>query len=379
MTARTFRNLAHLQDTASTARVLNLLRIRRICSQHEDWAERPMFRTPALNHALVIKHRLRRDELDLFHGERRLATKVVVPIDADDLSAGGRYLFVNERMFERLMKDGLGVDADHPDVAALRQIDALPSLDPFLLREQLRRGGVDPAPCYFDISAADLDRMSDFVESEIAPLVALSFGDLQVTAGSVSVLAAKILSNDPGDRMEALGATLNLAPEQYQEGMFCWKGFLYYKWCLTHVLPDAMKVADAVLTVRSTPVSDAHIKAHLTHARASLNKRILGACKSVAQMLKVYDVAYARLTQHQDPHAFRDFLLDAPTLFRDLGERLGVIQHIVSYWRFRFAPGSMRVRPEELMDILMEFEVGLAGRGDAPPPRHPAALDRAAA
>lgn len=378
MTARTFRSLAHLQNTASTARVLNLLRIRRICSRHEDWAERPMFRTPALNHALIIKHRLRRDELDLFHGDRRLATKVVIPIDADDLEAGGRYLFVNERLFERLMADGLGVAPDHPDIEALRLIDALPSLDPFLLREQLRRGGFDPAPCYFDIGAADLDRMADFVEREITPLVALSFGDVEVTAGSTSVLAAKILSNDPGDRMEALGATLNLAPEQYQEGMFCWKGFLYYKWCLAQVLPEAMTVAEAVLTARSTPVTDAHIKAQLTHARASLNQRIIAACKSVAQMLKVYDAAYASLTVHQDPNAFRDFLLDAPSLFKDLGERLGVIQHIASYWRFRFAPGSVRVRPEELLDILMEFEVGLAGRGESLPPRRLAALDLAA-
>ena len=50
------------------------------------------------------------------------------------------------------MQEAFGVAADHPDLKTLRLIDQLPSLDPFLLREQLRRGGVDAAPCYFALS-----------------------------------------------------------------------------------------------------------------------------------------------------------------------------------------------------------------------------------
>ena len=49
--------------------------------RNPDWAARPIFRTAALNRALVIKHRLRRNEFDLFTGRRQVATKVVVPIE----------------------------------------------------------------------------------------------------------------------------------------------------------------------------------------------------------------------------------------------------------------------------------------------------------
>ncbi|MGZ7227044.1 hypothetical protein ACXWO0_11310, partial [Streptococcus pyogenes] len=73
--------------------------------------------------------------------------------------------------------EAFGVAATHPDIQTLRLIDELPSLDPFLLREQLRRGGLDPSPCYFSISDSDLERMLAFVRNEIEPLVTLSLGD----------------------------------------------------------------------------------------------------------------------------------------------------------------------------------------------------------
>lgn len=44
-----------------------------------------------------------------------------------------------------------------------------------------------------------------------------------------------------------------------------------------------------------------------------------------------------------------------------------MLQHIVSYWNFRFGPGAGLISGEELMDVLMDFEAGLAGRDDPAP------------
>ena len=260
MTDRAVRSLEHLKSSASTARVLNLLRVWEEngdsgpdgAVRNPEWASFPIFRTAALNRALIIKHRLRRNETDLFTGRRQVATKVVIPIDDADLKTGGRYVFVNQIGFERMMMEAFGVPANHPDIETLRLIDKLPSLDPFLLREQLRRGGLDPAACYFSISESDLQRMLAFVRSEIEPLVTLSLGSdtVAISADSAGRMAAKILSNTPGDQLDALRLTLRLAPEQYQEGVFCWKGFLYYKWTLAALLGDVANVAEAVRTIR---------------------------------------------------------------------------------------------------------------------------------
>jgi hypothetical protein len=363
MSDRTVRNLEHLRRTASTARVLNLLNVAAEHGQTEEWVEKPMFKTPGLNTALIIKHRLRRNELDLFPGRRQIATKVVIPIDSADLKTGGRYVFVDQFGFERALLEAFGLSHDHPDIQTLRLMDRLPSLDPFLLREQLRRGGVEAAPCYFALSEADLDRMLAFVQQEIEPLVSLSLGGGDVTsAGSIERMAAKILSNAPGDGMEVLGQTLRLQPEQYQEGVFCWKGFLYYKWSLNAMTADVATVADAVAQVKPSGPSDPAAREYIERGRHVLRSHILKTCVEVSRTLKIYDEAYAGLTQQGNPAAFRDFLLEAPAMFSRLGDQLGAVQHIVSFWGFRFGPKSPPVGVDELIDIFMDFETGLMGR-----------------
>jgi len=376
MTDRAVRNLEHLKSSASTARVLNLLRVWEEngdsapdgAVRNPDWAARPIFRTAALNRALIIKHRLRRNETDLFTGRRQVATKVVIPIDDADLKTGGRYVFVNQIGFERMMMEAFGVAPNHPDIETLRLIDKLPSLDPFLLREQLRRGGLDPSPCYFSISDSDLQRMLAFVRSEIEPLVTLSLGadTIAVNSDSAGRMASKILSNTPGDQLDALRLTLRLAPEQYQEGVFCWKGFLYYKWTLAALLGEVAGVAEAVRTIKPVGKVDRAAKEYLARSRDVLRGRIIKTCDEVSRTLRVYDDAYAKLTQEGLPIAFRDFLLDAPSMFAKLGDQLGAVQHIVSYWRFRFSSSAAPVNVEELMDIFMDFETGLLGRGELP-------------
>ncbi len=49
---------------------------------------RPFFMHPALNRAIIVKHHLRRNELEAFDQTRTSATKVLMPIDHDHLRAG---------------------------------------------------------------------------------------------------------------------------------------------------------------------------------------------------------------------------------------------------------------------------------------------------
>ena len=78
------------------------------------------------------------------------------------------------------------------------------------------------------------------------------------------------------------------------------------------------------------------------------------------QALQVYDDAFRDLTVNSNPIAFRDFLLKAPEMFLTLGEKIGVISHIASFWRYRFPAGKPPVADlMEAVDILQEFEAGL--------------------
>ena len=117
-------------------------------------------------------------------------------------------------------------------------------------------------------------------------------------------------------------------------------------------------------SVQPAGTLDQPSREYLARGREVLRGRIVKTCDEVARTLRVYDDAYENLTIHGRPTAFRDFLLDAPAMFSRLGDQLGAIQHIVSYWRFRFAPGAAQVQVEELIDIFMDFETGLLGRDE---------------
>lgn len=361
---RAFRSLENLERSASTVRVLNLLQVARDHRLTDEWVDRPMFLTPELNSCLLVKHRLRRNEYDTFRAPRQVATKVVIPIDRHELKLGGRYVFVNQINYERIMTEVFGVTADHPDYVALSLIDKLPSLDPFLLREQLSRAGLKPAACYFAISDADLQKMVDFVKVEISPLVQLSMGNQAAGSRSTERMAMKILSNTPGAGSDSLGKTLRLSPDQYQEGVFCWKGFLYYKWSMGSIMRDIAAVLRNIETIKPAGPLNSSAREYIARGRRVLRAQIMRTCTDVKNTLRIYDVAYEGLTQNDNPTAFRDFLLEAPALFGRLGEQLGAIQHIVSFSNYRFGQKAAPPGSEELMDIFMDFEVSLRGRGD---------------
>jgi len=362
---RAIRSLEFLERSASTARVLNLAHVAKLHGRTAAWREQPLFRTPGLNTALLIKHRLRRNETDLFRGSRRVGTKILLPIDARELKAGGRYVFFDQVNHLAILKEVFGITPEHPDFRTLKLIDELPSLDPFLLREQLQRGGVSPASCYFAISEADMQKMLQFVEGEITPLVQLSLGGAAASASAVARMASRILSNAAGDRMDALGEVMRLSPEEYDEGIFCWKGFLYFKWTLGSMTEDLAGVVSKVTSIKPVGPMDADAKAYISRGRDVVAKLIRQARAETRETLTIYETAYAGLTEKGDPMIFREFLLRAPSLFNRLGEQLGAIQHVVSFWKFRFGPKSPASSPSELMDIFMDFETSLRGRSEA--------------
>jgi hypothetical protein len=202
--------------------------------------------------------------------------------------------------------------------------------------------------------------MFSFAQREIEPLVLLSMGEGAVATEQAIKLTQKILANSADAALDPLRRTLQLDPPQFQEGAFCWKAFLYYKWQLSDLLPRVNPVLEQIRTIRPRgPMLD-ETKIYLHTARETLSKTLIAACRKVKGTLEIYDAAYRNLTEHSDPSAFRDFLLKAPSLFNELGERLGAIEHIVSFWRYRFPEGKRPlVTPEELADIFMDFESGL--------------------
>ena len=367
---RTVRRLTALEQSASTARVLNLSAIHRKNPADPAIAAAPFFKNRLMDRSIILKHRMRPHEYSAFTTPRPTVTKILVPIDNQDLRAGAHYAFVGQRDFEEVMKAAFGDDfrPGTRDRLVLDVIDSLPSLDPFLLREQLRRHDLTPARVYFGISDADVQSMFDFVRAEITSLVALSSQDANGGASAgAGRLVDKLLSSRPEDGFEPLKDTLKLSDKEYLDGVFAWRGFLYYKWQLEELRPRMTRVAEEISKVTPRGVRDSEAAQYLPEARERINATVVKTIRRVENLLDIYDQAYQGLTQGGKPMGFRDFLLTAPTMFRELGECLGGIQHIISFWRFRFPEIKARfISSSELMDVFLDFEDSLVG-SDEPP------------
>ena len=352
------RSLEQLEGTASTARVLNLRAVHRLKHNDPEYKANPLFKNATLNASIIVKHRLRGNEVRDAPGGRQIATKLLIPIDTANLSAGARYVFVGQDRYQAAIAEAIGMSSDEAerDLRTLKILDEIPTLDPFLLREQLKRYGLDPARCYFELSTADMERMFAFARREIAALVRLSLGG-QSGFEQAGTLTEKILSNSGEADLEPLRTTMQLDKQQFEEGAFCWKAFLYYKWQLTELLPRVGPVLQQIAVIAPTGPQNDEEAHYIATAKEKLRAAIIASCRRVKSTLDIYDEAYRGLTDHSDPAAFREFLLRAPSLFNDLGERLGGLEHIVSFWLFRF-PREKRtvVTAAELSSVFMDFE-----------------------
>jgi hypothetical protein len=99
----------------------------------------------------------------------------------------------------------------------------------------------------------------------------------------------------------------------------------------------------------------------LAETRKEILVKLALAVQRVDDTLLEYGAAFAALADGQ-PSAFRTFLLNAPSLFIPMGEAVGVVRHIDSFWRFRF-PGAQAplMDADEAIEVLHDFETTISG------------------
>lgn len=363
VSVREIRNLGHLSRTWSSCRVLNLAKLYTAFRENEDYLAKPMFENSGLNRALIVKHTLRLDERHLFPGGRRTVTKVILPYDPYDLRLGGRSFFFRQSHYEELMRSYLGIDdvGRNRDAKVLRCIDNLPSLDPFLMREHLARAGFTPSGIYFQISATDLKSMATFTAKEIENLVNVAFG--QKRGKGAAKFGSRILSDELHKDLEPLRETLRMDEDTFQDGIMCWRGFLYYKWCHRELQDGVREVLSGLGGIRPRSGANDATTQYLKVAVPRVARAIAAVLNDARISLNEYDEVYMALAVKRDPEPFRRFLRYGSNLFLDLGEKIGILNHIVSFWRFRMArtmrKGARPLYDIEYADILMDFEAGL--------------------
>lgn len=360
-TGRAGGSLENLMNARSSSRVLNLVRVHKAADRAGAPMEPPLFQSPVLRRSFIIKHRLRPDERLNLRGFRPTATKIIIPMDPNNLAIGGKSAFVGESRFSTLMTDATGIQDFHasPDGELLREMDQIPSFDPFLLREWLARIGRVADPRYFELTPSMIEGMEKFVLEEVSLLVSMAISGTPANS-AVLRLVRKMLSSEYDDDLRPLQEVLRMSPDDFRDGMFGWKGLLYYKWLF--------QVVDAGIPGMISGMTEVRPKRHISREQIAeadgmiraITNGVHDCARTVKKSLLSYDEAYKGLTQTQDPVGFRSFLLRAPQLFLDLGETVGLLEHSVEFWGYR----SKTIQPrtftgDDYVTLVAELKEGL--------------------
>jgi hypothetical protein len=322
-----------------------------------------MFKSPYLNSSIIVKHRLRQHELSISISGRVSLTKIIMPFEPSDLRMGARTFFVGQRGFDQIMAEiGSHNDDSSFDKNLLMVLDDLPSLDPFLVRERLATLGHAPDREYFSLSEADLESMRDFARKELMPLTGMSFDDVRVLGrDKATILAEKILGDGASKDLIPLRESLGMTPDEFTEGVFSWKGFIYFKWSLNVTVDEINEVRSEMCSTRPMGMTKSAEHASIAECLREIDNSISRLISISKTAMKYYDENFNALSSGGQPSVFRSFLLKAPDMFVELGEAVGSLQQVVSFWRYRFPKGSpRRVGIDEFSDIIFDFSASLS-------------------
>ena len=363
------RSLSALAAEASSARVLDLATLAAEKPTDEDYVVKPMFLHPVLNRAILVKHNGSLIDSDPFAPRRLGATKVIFPFDVFDLDLGGQYMFVDQADFLSLINRHL--DYDEPDqlerdVAVLRMLDKLPTLDPFLVRGILAHQQIDVGRCYYRLTELDRADMMAFVVGEMQALITLCFQGKEAGGeGPAKRLALRLLGDASSPELDLLRLALRMETSEFSEAMFTWKAFLYYRWRTAELQPQVKATLRALSGVRSRRFERDEVM-FVNRCKDVTQRSVAFMTDQVNRHLRRYDQAFHALTSSGDPSSFRVFLAKGSGL--ELGEQIGALEMLVGFWNHRFGAGRINaMSPCEMLDGMRDLVHGLSASPQARP------------
>ncbi|WP_323760378.1 hypothetical protein [Maricaulis sp.] len=355
-------NLKRIVQGGTTTRIFDLYSITRAHADDLEFERGPVFQNRKLNHAFLIKHTVRPHERAMLTVDAAVVTKVIIPVSIDDLGMGGHTLFVEERRGLAKLRRFLDVTVDggenlDDDLARLRELSKLPSFDPFLLSDRFLRHERPIDARYFQIAPKERKAMQAYVAKQIAGVVALAFGHENLADDDARALkfAVEIIEGEDTPKMNALRQTLGMTKEEFVDGMFGWKGVLYYRWKLNEATERLRRFVIEMDDVIIRGVT-AQERNQINEIRKLILKETRQRWAALVSVLDGFQEEFERFCRSGDPVTIRNFLLKADGYFYHFGSDLSALTHVTSYWEYWWRGrelGSLSAR--DAMEVFPAF------------------------
>jgi hypothetical protein len=359
-----FRSLEGLAEVRSNGRVLNLGAITRdLASARPGGAVPGFFASSTLNQSIIVKHNIRDNERHLFARAQPVATKLILPIDPDNLALGGVTFMLGERQASRILRDKLGLNRATGDARVQRDLkildilDSLATLDPFIVRERFAVDGVDLPEAFSAFQLHGDNALYEYMKSQLLPLVRLAMAGSKTNDRALERLLDEIFVESHNSKAEFLREALKIEPDKWPAALYVWKAALFYEYRAKSFEPRWRRFIDSLQSAKLYGFSALAPAEVVLRLRVDLMDRALRTKGHLDRLLDSFNQAFRQdLIGQGTPESFRDYLMTLNDKLYNFGVAYGVLEQIVGYWEYWFiARGASAIPAEFFMDICRDL------------------------
>jgi len=350
------RGLAALELNSSTARVLNLNKIYEIAGKNNEYKLYPFFHNKILNRSIIVKHKLSSSEIHDYHELRPICTKLVIPIDTNNLKLGVYYVFVGQKDFMKILGQKLNKKEKdiEEDIRRLNLIDSMVSLDPFVISECFKNNNIHISQLYFVIDQEIKSSIEAFIEEEVSPLIKMTFNEDK----NSKYIVKKILSKSVEIEQISEKNGFDIYSHQIIQNFQSLKTILYYKWKMKYIYPKTLQFASDL--IKFIPKANYNSGVNLHRLKMGTFVNLYKLLKELQDTSDQYDESFQNNINQKNPELFLKFLSNAPNVLKIIAERVDALDHVIGFWRLLVPHGTRpNMNHYELAELLSDFESNL--------------------
>ena len=322
-----------------------------------------VFETAPLNRCILIKHTLRAHEREEMVSGNRTPTKIVFPINTQELGLGGYSLFIEEPSFENKLVDYLGNAGEsmafQADLSRLDLFARAPMFDPFLLRERFRMAGLPLADACLEIDPARESAVSSRIQGHIRSMFEGATKDRALATKIAEGFSQRVFGADGASYASRMNAFFGLGEENLAESLFSWKALLYQR-----ILYDEMNasLADDLKLIVGARLPYGIVtdeKAFALAVQERLKTEFRNRYNALRMIFARYDMAYKAFRDQSRPGPFIGFLGESQMVAALAAEHLALLMHYAGMLRYRISVERALRHPASAIELHRDLESSL--------------------
>lgn len=320
-------DLALVRRAAGSPRIFDVGQLTRALDEDSPG----LFATGPLGRVILMKHVLRAEEREQIVTTKPSTTKLIFPIDRQNLGTGGYSVLFEEISFQkkmhRYMGHARGFESFGGDMRKLRVLAESAMFDPFLIRERFRMHELTADEACFAITPAREDQVLSYLHDHIQALFLGATKDPVLSDKIADGFCYKVFGNEFSEYARYLNQFFAMNGRDIIEAAFAWKAFLYQRLVYQEHQSQILRNLRVIFDMPLPKGMRRDQRVFCERVQLRLKRRLHDDLNYIRDSFAAYDRANYDFSVLKNPSRFIAFLGEAIERSYEVGDRLGLLLH----------------------------------------------------